>query len=66
MKEQACQGGNLDFTCPHCGKKIENSKLSKHLGSLGGKRSKRKLSSQDARAMAQKSAKARAKKRLEE
>ncbi len=37
--------------CPHCDKEISAEEIAKALGSKGGKRSRRKLSSEQGRAM---------------
>lgn len=36
------------FICPHCNKEIDNTLISKHLASIGGKKSKRKLTTEQA------------------
>jgi hypothetical protein len=43
-----------DFTCPHCKKNIDKSIIARYFAMLGGKKSRRKLSSEDAKKMAEK------------
>ncbi len=47
--------------CPYCGKEISSQEIGKHLGSIGGKKSKRVLTPEQARKMVE----AREKKRKE-
>ena len=48
--------------CPHCEKEIDDKLIGKHLASKGGKKSSRKLSSEDAKSMVAKRGKGKEKK----
>ncbi len=48
--------------CPYCNQEISDPLISRHLGSRGGKKSRRTLTSEQARDMARKSAEVRHKK----
>lgn len=43
-----------EFRCPHCFKEIERSLISKFFASIGGSKSKRKLTPEQAREMVNK------------
>ena len=43
-----------EFNCPHCGKLIEKGIISKYFAMLGGLKSRRKLTPEDAKKMADK------------
>jgi hypothetical protein len=37
--------------CPHCGKKIDPKMIARHFASIGGRKSKRALTSEEAKRM---------------
>lgn len=37
--------------CPHCGKEIDHKMIARHFASIGGRKSKRKLTSEEAKRM---------------
>ena len=49
--------------CPHCQKKIDDKTLLAHAGAAGGRKSRRKLSPEDAKRMQAKSVETRRKNR---
>jgi hypothetical protein len=53
--------GGFRMKCPHCGKDIKEHLITQEAARIMGRRSKRHLSTKDARAMAKKSAEARRK-----